>query len=58
MVLAMGPAGRYLIMALIFLVILGGGTYLAYQTARRRASNDARAHGRADGGGDAGHSAP
>jgi hypothetical protein len=56
MVLAMGPAGRYLIMALIFLVILGGGTYLAYQIARRRASNDARAHGRAGRGGD--HSAP
>lgn len=34
MLLVIGPAGRYLIMALIFLAVLGGGTYLAYRSSR------------------------
>jgi hypothetical protein len=34
MLLTIGPAGRYLILGLIFLIVLGGGTYLAYRMGR------------------------
>lgn len=36
MVLAIGPTGVYLILAVAFLVILGGGVYLAYRMNRGR----------------------
>jgi hypothetical protein len=35
-ILAIGPTWVYLILAAIFLVVLGGGTYLAYRSERRR----------------------
>lgn len=42
MLLTIGPAGRYLIMALIFLIVLGGGTYLVYRSGRRSSGQKGR----------------
>jgi hypothetical protein len=35
-ILAIGPTWVYLILAVVFLLVLGGGTYLAYRSERRR----------------------
>ena len=35
-ILAIGPTWVYLILAVLFLLVLGGGTYLAYRSERRR----------------------
>lgn len=40
-VLAIGPTTAYLILAVVFLVVLGGGTWLAYYMERRRATDHA-----------------
>jgi len=54
MILAIGPTGVYLILAVAFLIVLGGGTYLAYYMNRRRAPGHAGDTGtggqRGDGG--------
>lgn len=39
LLLTIGPTGVYLILAVLFLAILGGGTYLAYRSNRGRASD-------------------
>ena len=39
MVLAIGPTGVYLILAVLFLIVLAGGTYLAYRRNRGRSSD-------------------
>jgi hypothetical protein len=53
-VLAIGPTWVYLILAVLFLIVLGGGTYMAYRIERGRASRSTGAvgtpgHGGADG---------
>jgi hypothetical protein len=35
-VLAIGPTWAYLILAVVFLVVLGGGTWLVFYMDRRR----------------------
>jgi hypothetical protein len=35
-ILAIGPTWVYLILAVLLLTVLGGGTYLAYRSERRR----------------------
>ena len=39
MLLTIGPTGVYLILAVLFLIILGGGIYMAYRMNRGRASD-------------------
>ena len=52
MLLTIGPTGVYLILIVLFLVILGGGTYLAYRINQGRSSD------RTEGPGGNGGAAP
>ena len=38
MVLAIGPTGVYLILAVLFLIVLGGGIYMVYRMNHGQAS--------------------
>ena len=55
MLLTIGPTGVYLILAVVFLTVLGGGTYLAYRNTRGRSSGRTTptgTRGRGAGGGE------
>ncbi len=44
-VLAIGPTGVYLILAVLFLIILGGGTFLAYRMNQSKSSPSSKHDG-------------
>jgi hypothetical protein len=44
-VLAIGPTGVYLILAVLFLIILGGGTFLAYRMNQAKSSAQSKHDG-------------
>ena len=39
MLLSIGPVGVYTILAIAFLIIIGGGTYLGYRMNKNRGSD-------------------
>ncbi len=49
-VVAIGPTGVYLLVALLILIVLGGGTYVGYRMNRGKASDRPEAMGTGGGG--------